>query len=111
MRNTVKMNYKSTKKKANLCLKTSDSRKTLCSSCSNNEVTPTVRFFKLILFHRRLSWSVFFFSEGTNGEGEVSPLLWDDVAFLPEQAQQQVRGVVGPAVDPGVLEPVGDMSL
>lgn len=54
-----------------------------------------------------------FSSEGANGEGEVppSPSLWDDVALLPEQAQQQVLGVLGPAVDPGALEPVGDMSL
>lgn len=50
-------------------------------------------------------------SEGTNSEGEVTPPLWDDVALFPEQPQQQVLGVVGPAVNPGVLEPSGDMSL
>ncbi|TNN85426.1 hypothetical protein EYF80_004448 [Liparis tanakae] len=45
------------------------------------------------------------FSEGPNGEGDVRPPLWDDVALLPEQAQQQVLGVPGPVVDPGALEP------
>ncbi|KAL3052973.1 hypothetical protein OYC64_005494 [Pagothenia borchgrevinki] len=52
-----------------------------------------------------------FFSEGPNSEGEVSPPLWDDVALLPEQAQQQVLCVLRPAVDPGALQPAGDMSL
>lgn len=52
-----------------------------------------------------------FSSQGAYSEGEVTPPVWDDVALLPEQAQQQELGVLGPAVDPGVLEPVGDMSL
>lgn len=52
-----------------------------------------------------------FFSEGTNSEGEVTSPLRNDVALFPEQAQQQVLGVPGPAVDPGALEPVRDMSL
>lgn len=50
-------------------------------------------------------------SQRLNSEGEVRPSLRDDVALLPEQAQQQVLGVSGPAVDPGVLEPGGDVSL
>lgn len=51
------------------------------------------------------------FSEGPNGEDDVRPPLWDDVALLPEQAQQQVLGVPGPVVDPGALEPGGNVSL
>lgn len=51
------------------------------------------------------------FSEGTDSEGEIRPALWDYVALLPEQAQQQVLRVLGPAVNPGALQPVGDMFL
>lgn len=50
-------------------------------------------------------------SDWTKSEGEVSAPLWNDVALLPEQAQQQVLCVLGPTEDPGALEPVGDMSL
>lgn len=50
-------------------------------------------------------------SQRLNSEGEVRPSLRDDVALLPEQAQQQVLGVDGPAVDPGVLEPGRDVFL
>lgn len=50
-------------------------------------------------------------SQRTNSEGDVRAPLRDDVALLPEQTQQQVLGVAGPAVDPGVLEPAGHVSL
>lgn len=50
-------------------------------------------------------------SEGADGEGEVSRWRSDDVALLPEQPQQQVLDVVGPAVDPGASEPLGNVVL
>lgn len=57
-------------------------------------------------FHKSL-----FSSEGANSESEPPTSRWDDVALLSEQAQEQVLCVLGPAVDTGALEPVGDMSL
>lgn len=51
------------------------------------------------------------FSYGANGQGEVAPPLWNDVALLPQQAQQQVLGMLGPVVDPGAVEPSGDIVL
>lgn len=50
-------------------------------------------------------------SEGTDGEGEVARWRSNDVALLPEQPQQQVLDVVGPAVDPGASEPLGNVVL
>lgn len=65
---------------------------------------------KLLIFQTSPSFFQIF-SEGADGDSEVGPPLWDDVALLPYEAQQQVLGVPWPAVDPGALEPVGDMSL
>lgn len=50
-------------------------------------------------------------SEGADGEGEVARWRSNDVALLPEQPQQQVLDVLGPAVDPGVLQPLGNVVL
>lgn len=50
-------------------------------------------------------------SERADGEGEVAPRWRDDVALLPQQAQQQVLLVRGPTVDPGALQPGGDVTL
>lgn len=50
-------------------------------------------------------------SEGADSEGEVWLMCGNDVAFLPEQAQQQVLGVLGPVVDPGAQEPGRDVLL
>ncbi|MEQ2237959.1 hypothetical protein ILYODFUR_028506 [Ilyodon furcidens] len=59
----------------------------------------------------RVRFCIFASSQRTNSEGEVCASLWDDVALLPKQTQEQVLGVTGPAVDPGVLQPAGHMSL
>lgn len=50
-------------------------------------------------------------SEGADGQGEVARWRSNDVALLPEQPQQQVLDVVGPAVDPGASEPLGNVVL
>lgn len=50
-------------------------------------------------------------SERADGEGEVAPWWRDDVALLPGQPQQQVLVVQAPAVDPGALQPGGNVML
>lgn len=50
-------------------------------------------------------------SERADGEREVAPWWRDDVALLPGQPQQQVLVVQAPAVDPGALQPGGDVML
>lgn len=111
------MNYNSTEQTANLYRKTPNSPSAAVTTVLiKAQVTPTACWGldkTNFSFNWSVSVSVFFWfsSEGTYSEGKVTPSLWDNVALLPEQAQQQVLGVLGPTVDPGVLEPVGDMSL
>lgn len=50
-------------------------------------------------------------SECADGEREVAPWWRDDVALLPGQPQQQVLVVQAPAVDPGALQPGGNVLL
>lgn len=50
-------------------------------------------------------------SQCADGEGEVAPWWRDDVALLPGQPQQQVLDFQRPAVDPGALEPGGNVTL
>lgn len=50
-------------------------------------------------------------SECADGEREVAPRWRDDVALLPGQPQQQVLVVQAPAVDPGALQPGGNVML
>lgn len=50
-------------------------------------------------------------SDGSDGEGELLAHGRGDVALLPEQAQQQVLRVLGPAVDARALQPDGNVVL
>ena len=50
-------------------------------------------------------------SERSDSEGEVPGQGGGDVALLPEEAQQEVLGVLRPAVDPGVQQPAGDVLI
>lgn len=50
-------------------------------------------------------------SDRTDDHVNAGAWLRDDVALLSEQTQHKFLGVAGPAVDPGVLHPAGNVCL
>lgn len=69
------------------------------------ELTPYLMF--CIIYCHEAEYS----SERADSERKITSSLWDDVALLSQQSQEQVLGVLGPPVDPGAPEPVWDMFL